>query len=149
METKYIFIKCKVKNQCYLQQRWPHSYMYRVEFYSHVKTRFAWSRLLQRCIYMFTTTSLTPSRFINVPVQCLNSERPCIWVSGVSNLPLHTDTRHPWKLECFTPWKISLHITLLSYWRRYWSYSNNLVYISCSVDIWHRYSETATEWNLD
>ena len=135
-----VCIKCKVKNQCYLQQRWPHSYMYRVEFYSHVKTRFAWSRLLLRCIYMFTTTSLTPPRFIKVPVQCLNSERSCIWVSGVSNLPLHTATRHLWKLECFTPWKISLHITLLSYWRRYWSYWNNLVYISCSVDIWHRYS---------
>ena len=37
---------------------------------------------------MFTTTSLTLPCFIKVPVQCHNSERPCIWVLGVSILRL-------------------------------------------------------------
>ena len=36
-----VCIKCKVKNHWYLQQRCPNSYMHRVEFYSHVKTKFA------------------------------------------------------------------------------------------------------------
>ena len=40
-----VYIKFKVRNQCYFQQCWP---TYRVEFYSHVKTRFAWSHLLLR-----------------------------------------------------------------------------------------------------
>jgi hypothetical protein len=72
-----VCIKCKVKNHWYLQQRCPNSYMHRVEFYSHVKTKFAWSRLLLRWDYMFTTTSLTPQQLIKVPVQCHNSARPC------------------------------------------------------------------------
>jgi hypothetical protein len=72
-----VCIKCKVKNHWYLQQRCPNSYMHRVEFYSHVKTKFAWSRLLLRWDYMFTTTSFTPQQLIKVPVQCHNSARPC------------------------------------------------------------------------
>ena len=40
------------------------------------------------CIYIYT--SLTPSLFIEVPVLSQESERSCIYVLGISNLPIST-----------------------------------------------------------
>ena len=43
---------------------------------------------LLRGYYLLTKTSLTPPHFIKVPVQNHERERPCIYVLGVSILPL-------------------------------------------------------------